>query len=212
MKNLIYKEFSIGFHKFWFIMAVMLGCLFFIPRWIFMIVFLYFFWIALPQIILGYNATGDYMFNSMLPVSKKDTVRAKILSIILLQLFYFAVAVVFGIIHNLLYGSFTWFLHVNPLLYGVALATYAIFNIVFFPTYFKTAYKYGKPLIVGVIVSGVFALAFEFLALRVPEAAQFLNSEDMLIQLGALFLGILLFVGLNWITINQSVKNYLNIR
>ena len=74
MKNLIYKEFKLSINRFFLILPVLLAVLLFIPNWIFMLVFMYTFWISLPQIYGAYQYTRDVEFTSVLPVSKKDLV------------------------------------------------------------------------------------------------------------------------------------------
>lgn len=185
-----------------------MSLLFFIPNWLFSIVVMYFFWVSVPQIITGYSAQLDYKFLSILPVTKKDIVSSKIIAFILIELAHILLAVVFGVIHNLVYGSDNLFMEINPAYFGAMLTMLALFNIVLFPPYFKTAYKFGKPLIFASIVSFLFAGLFEVGAAAIPFMQSFLKSDNVLIQLGALFIGIVLFIGLNLITIKQSQSNF----
>lgn len=208
MKNLLYKEITFSINKFFFFVPVIMSLLFFIPNWLFSIVVMYFFWVSVPQIITGYSAQLDYKFLSMLPVTKKDIVSSKILAFILIELAHILLAVVFGVIHNLVYGSNNLFMEINPAYFGAMLTMLALFNIVLFPPYFKTAYKFGKPLIFASIVSFLFAGLFEVGAAAIPFMQSFLKSDNVLIQLGALLIGIVLFIGLNLITIKQSQSNF----
>lgn len=208
MKNLLYKEITFSINKFFFVVPIIMSLLFFIPNWLFSIVVMYFFWVSVPQIITGYSAQLDYKFLSILPVTKKDIVSSKIIAFILIELAHILLAVVFGVIHNLVYGSDNLFMEINPAYFGAMLTMLALFNIVLFPPYFKTAYKFGKPLIFASIVSFLFAGLFEVGAAAIPFMQSFLKSDNVLIQLGALFIGIVLFIGLNLITIKQSQSNF----
>ncbi len=208
MKNLLYKEITFSINKFFFVVPVIMSLLFFIPNWLFSIVVMYFFWVSVPQIINGYSAQLDYKFLSILPVTKKDIVSSKIIVFILIELTHILLAVVFGVIHNLVYGSDNLFMEINPAYFGAILIMLALFNIFLFPPYFKTAYKFGKPLIFASIVSFLFAGLFEVGAAAIPFMQYFLKSDNVLIQLVVLFIGIVLFFGLNLITINQSQTNF----
>lgn len=208
MKNLLYKEITFSISKFFFVVPIIMSLLFFIPNWLFSIVVMYFFWVSVPQIITGYSAQLDYKFLSILPVTKKDIVSSKIIAFILIELAHILLAVVFGVIHNLVYGSDNLFMEINPAYFGAMFIMLALFNIVLFPPYFKTAYKFGKPLIFASIVSCLFAGLFEVGAAAIPFMQSFLKSDNVLIQLVVLFIGIVLFFGLNIITINQSQSNF----
>ena len=212
MKNLLYKELTFSINIFFYIVPFMLSLLFFIPNWLYSFVIMYFFWVSVPQIISGYNTQLDYKFLSILPVSKKDIVSSKIIAFILIELTHVLCAVVFGIIHNLIYGSDNLFMEINPTYFGVMLAMLALFNIIFLPSYFKTAYKFGKPLIIAIVASFLFAGLFEVGAAAIPFMQDILKTSNSLIQLATLFVGIALFVGISLLTIKKSVSNFERIK
>lgn len=208
MKNLVYKELTLSIHKFFYLLPVLLACLLMIPQWIYLIVFMYFFWISVPQIYSAYLAQQDYDFTTVLPVKKGDIALSKGYSLIILELIHIFLAVIVGVIHNLVYGSFNFFLDVSPAFFGYAFIMFALFNIIFLPLYFRTAYYFGKPLIYGIIAATIFGVGLELLALLVPWASKILDNPDMLYQLGMLLFGIVVFGGLNWVALQRSVKNY----
>lgn len=212
MKNLLYKELTFSINIFFYIVPFMLSLLLFIPNWLYSFVIMYFFWVSVPQIISGYNAQLDYKFMSILPVSKKDIVCSKIIAFILIELTHVLFAVAFGIIHNLIYGSDNLFLEINPAYFGIMLAMLGLFNIIFLPSYFKTAYKFGKPLIMAIIVAFLFAGIFEVGAAAIPFMQNILKTSNSLIQMTILIVGIVLFIGINIITIKKSVSNFKKIK
>jgi len=162
MKNLIYKELNLSINKFFFLLPVILGGLLFIPNWIFLLVFYYFFWISVPQIYGAYIQHGDYNFLSVLPIKRKDIVSSKVYALFILELTHIVFAVIFGLIHNQLYGSWNFFFDINLAFYGVSILLFGVFNITFLPAYFKTAHFFGKPLIYATIATIIFGFIFEF--------------------------------------------------
>jgi len=162
MKNLIYKELKLSINKFFFLLPVILGGLLFIPNWIFLLVFYYFFWISIPQIYGAYIQHGDYNFLSVLPIKRKDIVSSKVYTLFILELTHIVFAVIFGLIHNELYGSWNFFFDINLAFYGVSILLFGVFNITFLPAYFKTAHFFGKPLIYATISTIIFGFIFEF--------------------------------------------------
>lgn len=162
MTHLIYKELKLGIHKFFFILPILLGLLMFIPGWIYLLVFMYFFWISIPQIFAAYNTNSDYNMSSSLPVRRKDIVTSKVCAIIIIELLHVVFAVIFAFFHNYLYGSGNFFMDINLAFFGVGLLMYGVYNIVFLPLYFKTAHFFGVPAIIGAVVTLVYAFIFEF--------------------------------------------------
>ena len=162
MKNLIYKELNLSINKFFFLLPVILGGLLFIPNWIFLLVFYYFFWISVPQIYGAYIQHKNYNFLSVLPIKRKDIVSSKVYALFILELTHIVFAVIFGLIHNELYGSWNFFFDINLAFYGVSILLFGVFNITFLPAYFKTAHFFGKPLIYATIATIIFGFIFEF--------------------------------------------------
>ncbi len=212
MKNLVYKELFLSVNKFFYVLPILLAGLIMIPQWIYMLVFMYFFWISVPQIFSAYLAQQDYEFTTVLPVTKAQIAKSKGLTIIILELYHFILAVIAGIVHNLVYGSFNIFINISPAFYGYVLIMFALFNIIYLPLYFRTAYHFGKPLIYGVIVSTIFGIGLELLALLVPWASNIIDNPNILFQLDMLVAGIAIFVGLSWIALNRSARNYEQIK
>ena len=212
MKNLVYKELTFSIHKFFYVLPLLLSLLMFIPNWIFSFVYMYFFWISVPQIIVAYTAQRDYTMLSMLPVSKKDIVSSKVFAFILVEMIHVLLLLIFGLIHNEVYGTYNFFMEINPAFFGIAFASLGIFNIIFFPQYFKTAYKFGKPLIAGVIATLLFAGFFEYSAIGIASISNILKSTDNLVQLSILALGIIVFAILNVVSLKNSVRNFENIK
>ena len=212
MRNLLYKELHLTINKFFFVIPFILSLLFFIPNWFFSIVVMYFFWISVANIYSGYLAQLDYKFISMLPVSKKDVVTSKVYAFIILEMVHVVFAVMFGIIHNLIYGSYNFAMDINPIFFAIMLITIALFNIIFLPSYFKTGYKFGKPLVIGVVVTLIFAGFFETAAMTLPKVRNILETSNNVIQLSVLYLSIVLFTILNYLTLQQSINNYESIK
>lgn len=166
MKNLLYKELNLSIHKFYFILPIILGALMFIPYWIYSFVFMYFFWITIPQVFGSYNSNQDYNFIGALPVERKDIVNSKAMSIFILELLHVLFALVFGFIHNYVYELYNPFLDINLTFFGVGIGMFGVFNVIFLPLYFKTAHFFGKPLIYANIAILIYGFIFEFGAIR----------------------------------------------
>lgn len=207
MSNLLYKELKLSIHKFFFILPFMLACLMFIPQWIYTFVFMYFFWITASQICGGYIAREDNSFNAMLPVTKKEIVQSKITAFIIIESVHLAVGIVFGILHNALYGQFNWFFDINVAFFAVMITMYALFNVIFLPQYFKTAYFFGKPVIAGIVVTLIYAFVFEYGVFQYQFMRDIFEGE-LVTQFIILAVSLVISSLLMFITYKQSIKNY----
>ncbi len=207
MGNLLYKELKLSINKFFYILPFIIACLMFIPQWIYTFVFMYFFWITISQICAGYIAKEDNSFISMLPVSKKDIVKSKIFAILIIQLIHLLSGVLFGMLHNNIYGTYNFFLEVNTAFFGAMIVMYAVFNLTFFPVYFKTAYFFGKAVIYGVAITLVYAFVLEYGSLRIALLQDIFKGGTK-IQLIVLAVSVILSVVMTYITIKLSVRNF----
>lgn len=207
MKHLVYKELKISINKFFFLLPFVLGLLMFIPNWIFILVFMYFFWISAPQIYAAYIAHQDRSFIMMLPVSKKEVVKSKIYALFILEGLHIGFGFLFGIIHNLIYGQTNMFFDVNIAFFGVVLVLFTIFNLVFLPQYFKTGYFFGKPVIYGIVATMIYAFIMEFGVIKYQFFRNVFEG-NVLNQIIIMIIGVILAVVLNYLAINKSVHNY----
>ncbi|MCF7931426.1 MAG: ABC-2 transporter permease [Acholeplasmataceae bacterium] len=212
MKNLLYKELFLSVNKFFYILPIMLAGLIMIPQWVYMIALMYFFWISIPQIFSAYLAQRDYEFTTVLPVKRSYIAISKGLTVIIIELLHLVLIAIAGIAHNLVYGSFNIFIDISPAFYGYALIMFAIFNVIYLPLYFRTAYYFGKPLILAVVVVTIYGVGLELLTLLVPWATRIIDNPNIFYQIGMLFAGILIFLGLNWLALYKSARNYENIK
>ena len=210
MKNLLYKEFRLVINPLFFLITL-LGALVLIPQWAYFVAPMYLLFIAVPNIIVTAKTQKDNEFTVLLPVRKSDAVRARVLAIALLQVVQIFVIAIFATLNIILYHTSNFLIDPNVAYIGCVFAMYGIFNVIFFPMLYKTAYKFVAPLIVAMIFTSVFAAGIEFLIVTVPAAAHVLDgiSRDALIgQIPVLICGIAAFILLTWISIRVSIKRF----
>lgn len=210
MKNLLYKEFKLTIHPLFYTVSL-LGVLLLIPTWPFFIALTYIFYISISNIFTNAKAQNDIGFTVMLPVRKRDIVKARCMSIIGVELLNLAVAVVFAIIRKRLYSHMNFFLEPNIAFFGIAFIMYAIFNGIFFPMFYKTGYKIGIPVIVATIAALVFATGVELAVQFMPSinlALDSLNKNMLIWKLLTLAIGIIIFIVSSIITYKISAKRF----
>ncbi len=210
MNNLLYKEFRLVIHPF-FYLTTLFAVLILIPYWVYFVALMYLLFIAVPNIFVNAKAQNDTGFTVLLPVRKSDVVKARVTSIAILEIVQIAVAAIFVAISVSINQKGNFLIDANLAYLGCGLVLYGFFNLAFFPLFYKTAYKIGIPLGVGLTVFTILAGIIEVLVLFVPAVAKVLDgvtSKALLNQIPVLAAGIALFVGLTWLAYRLSAKNF----
>jgi ABC-2 type transport system permease protein len=205
MKNILAKEFKLGIHWINFLFPIVLGALMLIPQWVYFLVPLYFCFISVPNLFGLFKANNDITFSAILPVTRSQIVQGRILTFVILELMHIFWAMVFTLIHNSLFTMKNFMLDQNAAYFGLVFVMFGIFNLILFPAFFRTAYKYGVAVVVAIVGGMLFAGAVEMLVLFSPQANYILEGNQTtpwIILAG----GILLFAGANFLSAGLSVK------
>ena len=120
---------------------------------------------------------NDILYSVLLPVSKKEVVIAKYITVVLLQITAFAICSVCAVVRmtflsdveiyttNALMGA-------NLVFLAFVLLIFATFNVIFVGEFFKTAYGIGKPFVTFIVVN--------FLIIGLAETLHHLPGLDWL--------------------------------
>lgn len=194
MFNLLYKELRLAAHPNLFVFTL-LGILVIVPAYPYGMVFL--FGCLGPYITFMYGReTNDIYYTALLPVNKKDTVKAKCLLMVLAQMTQLLISLPFAVLrlHVLPDGNPAG-IEANIAYYGFGFMIYAVFNLIFLTQFFKTAYKVGKAFILAIIPASIGVIIMEVLV-HIPKF-QWLDSVEsdmMLKQLPILIIGIIIYI------------------
>ena len=207
-KYLIKKEFLLTAHPMTYVFALF-GIMLMIPSYIYYVAFFY---VTLGIFFAFMNGreNKDMYFDAILPVSKKDTVKAKVAFVWIVESVSVVFAIPFAILSQRLNpnGSNLAGIEANVAFFGLSLIMLALFNSVFLNVYFKTAYKVGKAFVLGSIAFAVFVGLAET-ADHLPIVGNYLEGEHgQLVQLPILFVGIAVFAVSFFVVNIQSAKKY----
>lgn len=210
MKNLLYKEFRLVINSLYFL-TVLFGALLLIPQWPYFLAMLYLFFFIVPNVFTNAKAINDTGFTMMLPIRKRDVVKARVISVATLELAQIVSAVPFAFLSMSFYPYGNMLIDANLAYLGFVFMMYGIFNVIFLPMYYKTAYKMGWALTFAITASVLFASAVEVLVAAVPAANHAfdgLSGDALIRQLPVLGAGILLFALLTVLAYWKSVTNF----
>jgi hypothetical protein len=152
-----------------------------------------------------------------MPVSKKVMVRARISIIIFLEMLHIGFAVIFGLFHDLLYANLNityYFFAPTMGFWGLCMVMLAIFNIVFIPMYYKTAYKYGGALASAMVAAMLFAGIVQWLGIQISSMSDLFNvtfADHKAFHASILITGIVIFAVSNLIAYRIAVKRFLKV-
>lgn len=212
MINLIKKEFKLSAHILSYVF-IAFGLLTVIPGYP-ILVGVFFSCLGIFQSFQSYRESNDISYTILLPVSKKDIVKAKFIFVLTIQFLTFLIMFIITIIRMTILVDLEVYV-MNPLLtanlvfLGYALVIYGLFNFLFVRGFFKTAYKFGKPFVSFTVVGFlVIALAESLRYIPGLEALNSLGFNNLSIQLIGLMVGFIINVLLNYISYKCSVKSF----
>lgn len=208
MLNLLYKEFRLCAHPTLYVF-MLLGCLIVIPAYPYGVVF---FFGCLAPFITFYNAreNHDAFYTALLPIRKKDIVKSKCMLVVIAELGQLVISIPFAYLRTFILPNGNPIgIEANLAYYGFGLITFAIFNLVFFTEFYKTAYKIGRAFLYGIIPAMIIVLMME--ALTYIPATQWIDSmtPDMLMkQVPILVVGAITYIVLTYIAYNIAAKRF----
>ncbi|WP_027629126.1 ABC-2 transporter permease [Ruminiclostridium cellobioparum] len=192
--NLLYKELRLAAHPNLYTFTL-LGALVIVPAYPYGMVFL--FGCLAPYLTFMYGReTNDIYYTALLPVKKRDTVKAKCLLMILAQMTQLLISLPFAVlrVHVLPNGNPAG-IEANVAYYGFGLMIYAIFNVILLTQFFKTAYKVDMAFLLAIIPAAIAVIIMEVIV-HFPRF-EWLDSvlpAIMFRQLPILAVGIILYI------------------
>lgn len=148
MLKLLKKEFALALHPA-SVLFVFFAAFVFIPNYPYEVMF-FFSALSVFFICLTGRENKDISFTCALPVKKGDVAKARILFCVILQLMQVALCVALVFLKSaLLPMPNAAGLDANIALPGVGLFILGIFDVIFFPMYFKNPVKVGVPFLIG---------------------------------------------------------------
>ena len=220
MKALIYKELKLSMHPICYLFIILFPFMLLIPSYPLGIGFIYVL-SCYPVLFLGANKgqqSNDLLYSTLLPIRKKDIVKARIMTVIFMQL-------VFMLVMSALYPLARYInasilanakdpneymipglgLNSYVLVLAIAIIGYAIADLIFFPIY----YKRGRSIVMStlftilgfVLYIGIFTIGLPFI-----PGLEILNNLHIGIQFGILGAAILISFALHIVVYKTSSK------
>lgn len=198
MKKLLQKELTLSVHPTMYLFLA-LSAMLLIPQYPYYVVFLYTCLAVFFTFLTG-RETHDIYYTALLPIRKSDVVRARVLTVVLLQMAQVLISVPFAILSVAInpIGNNAAGIEANVAFFGLVFLMLGGFNLLFLPTFYKTAHNLSGALIKSGIYIFVYIIVAESIAQYIPSpVSAYLDTAEpaaQLAQLPVLFGGIALYV------------------
>lgn len=210
MGNLLNKELRLALHPTNVIFLFLAGMVF-IPGYPYQVA-AFFCCLGVNFLCVTGRENSDIFYTALLPVRKRDIVRARFTLVALLQLGQMALLAVCTVVKDAVMPlDNPAGLEANAALIGLCLITFGIFNIIFFTQYYKNPQKIGVPFVEGTVA--VFLLiSLEVAATyAVPFVRDRLDTRGMAFmpeKLAVLAAGLVVYAVLTLLAYGKSAKAF----
>jgi hypothetical protein len=206
------KDFKLAINPLFLVLPYLTGALMLVPVWIYFVVLQYFFWITVPNIFGQFKVQNDLIFTTMMPVPRKDMVRARVIVIVILELLHIVIAMIFGLATIHLYPNMIYYFFAPHMgFWGLCFVTLAVFNIIFISMYYKTAFKFGAAIITSIAGALLFSGGAQWLGIQNSFMFDTFNgtgADNFGLQLSILATGIAIFIVFTNAAYNIAIKRF----
>ena len=205
MRALFYKQIALVCHPAT-PMFMLFGIMLLIPSYPYTVAFFYVM-LGIFFTMLNAREQKDIFFTALLPVRKRDVVRVNLLFAMLLELISVVIAgCVIPLAHRINPAGNPVGFDASLALLGFAFILFALFNGVFFPVFYKTAYRVGTSFLLAVIPAALVMVAGE-VQTHIPAFAWLDGAYDPR-HLAVLAAGLLLWAAGGWLAGRAACASY----
>ena len=209
MRALLYKQLRLTCHPMTLVF-ILAGVFLLIPNYPYTVAFFY---VTLGLFFMFMNGREqrDADYCAVLPVRKRDSVRAACLFVVLVELASLVMAVPFALLSARikLSGTNLAGIDANVALFGAGLILFAVFNSVFLPSFYRTGYKVGIAFLKASIAVALVVICDVILP-HLPGLAWLdgVDRASCLRQLPVLTVCAVLYGFLTYLAYRRSAKRY----
>lgn len=210
MGKLLKKELRLALHPTAPIF-LLLSSMMMIPNYPYLVVFFYT-GLAVYFNCLNGRENQDVTFTVLLPIAKKDVVKARILLVTLLEITQLLIAVPFAALRQtLIHEPNLVGMDANIALLGFALLQMGLFNTVFFGIYYRDVRQVGRAFVWSSVAMFVLICVEEAMTHAVPFVRDVLDTPDpehLAAKLIVLLAGAALFAILTWRALSKAQHDF----
>ena len=212
MRNLLVKECRLSAHILSYLF-ILFGLMALIPGYP-ITLGAFFVCLGLFQTFQVARENNDVLFTALLPVAKTDVVRARYAFVVAIELASFVLMAVLTLVRMTALADAPVYvnnamMNANQVFLAWVLIVYALFNAIFVGGFFKTAYKFGRPFVVFIIVCVLVVCVAE--ALHFFPGLEWLNATETMgngLMWGILAAAVVVFALVTWLSVRKSCADF----
>lgn len=179
MINILKKEMKLSASVLSYLF-IAFGLMFFIPGYP-VLCGVFFVTLGIFQSFQNARESNDMVFSALLPIAKRDVVKGKFLFSCFIELCSLALMAVAVILRMTALSEAAVYrnnalMNANLFALGIALLIFGLYNVIFIGGFFKTAYKFGRPFVIYIVVA--------FLIIGTGEALHHIPGLEVLNAFG----------------------------
>lgn len=209
MKQLLYKEFRLALHP-TNLMFLCLAVMVFIPNYPYYVA-CFFTTLGIQFLMTSGRENRDVAFGLLLPVRKRDLVRARFRTAVFFELAQLALMIPCILVKDALgLPDNAAGIEANPAMLGISLILLGVFNLVFFTLHYRNVARIGVPFLFALAAFIVPAAAAEACTFFLPffQALDTRGWAFLPEKLAVLCAGALLFPLLTLLSCRRSVRSF----
>ena len=170
--------------------------------------------LGLFQTFQSMRENNDTVYSALLPVSKSSVVRGRYAFVVFIEMCSFAIMVAMTLLRMTAFANSAVYranalMNANLVFLGFALLIFGCFNSIFVAGFYKTAFYFGKPFVIHIIVTFIIVFLAEALH-HVPglEVVNAFGFDYIGLQLAFFIAGAAAFILLTVLSMKRSDKNF----
>ncbi len=208
MIRLLKKEFALSFHPTSTIF-LLFTLLVFVPNYPYEVLF-FFSCLGVFFTCLTARENSDLVFTCTLPVAKKDAVKARMSMVGLFQIATIVLAAILAYVKSVVLPMPNAAgMDANAAFVGMGAMILGVFNIIFFPGYYKNPNKVGVPFVIAALTVFAIIIVEIVLCYAVPfvrDSVDSLARDGLMYRMAVCATGIAFYFGLSVVAYFVSAK------
>ncbi len=209
--NLLKKEFTLALHP-TSVVFVFFAAFVFIPNYPYEMM-CFFSCLSVYFMCLSGRENKDIFFTCTLPVRKGQAALARIVTAIILQTALLILAAALIVLKSFLFPEMTnqAGLDANFALLGWGFILFAVFNVCYFPLYFKAPNKVGKPFLISSVVLFLLIAAAVTASHAIPFVRDYIDRPGFVhlgYQITVLATGLVVYAAVSVLAARLSVRRF----
>jgi len=215
MKHLLYKEFKLAVPPLAYFLIILMAMSALSPAFPSFVPLIYMA-ATYTFLFIGMNkttTTNDLYYTCTLPIKREDVVKARVLTVAVVQLVEILLVFAFMSIATFVFGGDSMQVSLNMrqpiVLLAAYLVSFSVYDLIYLPWFYKTGKSIIPNMLVGALVTTIVAAALTIVPFFIAKEASTvgLENSNYILQFGLLLASIGIYICVKLLVVKLSTKN-----